>query len=116
MQIVIWSTLVLGGWLVISPFTIPYVSGAATAEDVVCGMLIVATSMVAVVRRRSVAPVCVLLALGVWAGIAPFILGYYNHNPASDAVANDMVVGSVVVLLALIRLIVLLRPQVTELD
>ncbi len=104
MRIAVWSTLVFGAWLIISPFSIPYESRAATAEDIIAGALIIAFSLVAVVGRgRFPRAAWILVALGVWVAIAPFVLGYYRNITTSDPVANDIVVGSIVFLLALIR-------------
>ena len=101
-----WSTLVFGAWLILSPFTIPYESRAATAEDVIAGALIVGFSLVSAVdgTRLPRAP-WVVACLGAWVAVAPFVLGYYRNITTSDAVANDLVVGSIVVLLALIRIV-----------
>ncbi len=116
MQVVIWTTLVLGGWLVISPFTIPYTSRVASAEDLVVGMLIVLFSLFSIVLgSRRTAPVWVLIAFGIWVPIAPFVLGYYPNITTSNPIANDIVVGSLVILLGAIRLVAMRRPQVTEL-
>ncbi len=109
MRVIAWTTLVLGAWLIISPFTIPYQGPrGAFAEDAVAGALIIVCSIVSIVGgSRYLAAVAVLAVLGVWTAIAPFVLGYYRTMTSSNAVANDIVVGSVVFLLALIRLVAL---------
>ncbi len=109
MRVIPWTTLVLGAWLIISPFTIPYQGPrGAYAEDAILGALIIICSLVSVVGgRRFPAAAGVLAALGVWTAIAPFILGYYRAIVSSNAVANDIVVGSLVFLLGLIRLVAL---------
>ncbi len=107
MRVIPWTTLVLGAWLILSPFTIPYEGPrAAYAEDMILGALIVLSSLVSAGGgARYQAALWLLAAFGVWVAIAPFVLGYYRRIVSSDAVANDMVVGSLVFLLAVIFLI-----------
>ncbi len=109
MRVIPWTTLVLGAWLIISPFTIPYEGPrGAYAEDAIAGVLIIVCSIASTVGgRRYLTPIRVLVALGVWAAIAPFVLGYYRSITSSNAVLNDIVVGSLVFLLAIIRLVAL---------
>ncbi len=104
MKVAPWITLVLGGWLVLSPFAIPYVGPAgAVAEDLIVGGLVIIFSLGLAVgpRAHPIAAWC-LFVFGIWVPIAPFVLGYSRLAP--DAVANDMLTGAIILLVAILRL------------
>lgn len=92
--------LALGCWLVLSPFIF---RGTATAgdyaiNDVICGALAVILSLLSFwspARRAHL----VTLALGMWLAL----FGYFSaERPGPPAAQNDLVVGLLLVILAII--------------
>ncbi len=107
MKVAPWITFILGVWLILSPFAIPYQGPAAAfAEDLLLGALVIICSIALAIGPR-VHPIAAwaLVVLGAWVAIAPFVLGYYRDITSSNAVANDMITGGVILLVAVIRVI-----------
>ncbi len=111
MKVAPWLTFVLGVWLILSPFTIPYRGPAAAfAEDLVLGALVILFSLgLAVGASPHPIAAWALVVFGIWIGIAPFVLGYYRDITSSNAVANDIITGGVILLIALVRVVVTWR-------
>jgi len=99
--------LLAGSWLVVAPSVLDYdntVPGFGVAwNDVAVG---IAIALVAVVRMvdpfRGVALAAVSFVLGTWLAAAPFVLAAHEKTHASAAMWNDLVVGVVVAVLALV--------------
>ncbi len=103
MRALSWITLVLGLWLICAPFALGYsaISHIAAGEDVVLGILIAAFSLWVASAADSLMGVSWLIILfGLWTAIAPFLLGYGRIAAARN---NDVPVGIVVLILALVR-------------
>jgi hypothetical protein len=99
-----WILVIFGIWLIIAPFVLGYstISGAATMNDVVLGIVILILSLwsaLAVVPPGSVSWILVLL--GIWVLIAPFVVGYAVMS--STATGNDVVMGILIIVFSLIR-------------
>lgn len=97
-----WTNFVLGLWLLISPFTLSY-GGTAATEDIIVGILIAALALWRALgeeteRMKGIS--WTVAILGIWALIAPFALGY---TAISVAVWNDVIVGLIVAVLAVVR-------------
>ena len=96
MKRVIWINLVLGVWLIVSPFVIGYFASSASstvtiANDGILGVLLVACSWWIAAAMAAKLGVSGFQALcGIWLIIAPFVLRYAE---LSRATRNDMVVG-----------------------
>ncbi|WP_181320022.1 SPW repeat domain-containing protein [Saccharothrix carnea] len=88
-----------GVWLVLAPSVLEYPDGGAVINDGVVGAVvaIVAITGAAVPRAASWSSGTTAL-LGVWEVASPFVLG---HGSGSSVVANQVVVGLVVVVLSL---------------
>ena len=102
MKALSWTNVVLGLWLLISPFALGY-SGTAATEDIIVGILIAAFALWRALGEETEAMKGVswtVAILGVWAIIAPFALGY---TAISVAVWNDVIVGLIVAVLAVAR-------------
>lgn len=99
--------LLAGSWLVVASLVLDYdntVPGFGVAwNDVAVG---VAIALVAVVRMvdpfRGAALAVVSFVLGTWLAAAPFVLAAHEKTHAGAAMWNDLVVGVVVVVLALL--------------
>jgi small-conductance mechanosensitive channel len=119
-----WINLLLGVWLVIAPFALSYsglerragtgwstATSRAGSNDTLVGGLVIILAAFAIVatadrwrgrlgaqRVRRWAS-WLIVTLGVWEIIAPFALGY---SGTTDALANDILVGSGLVVFGLI--------------
>ncbi len=98
-----WIDFILGLWLIVAPFALGYshVAGAAP-EDVILGILIAAFSLwMAATYEAPAGPSWLVVVFGIWVIIAPFVLGYSPR--LGSMVANDVIVGIGVLVLALVR-------------
>ncbi len=98
-----WVNFILGLWLIVAPFALGYahIAGAAP-EDVILGILIAAFSLWMAATFVAPAGVSWLVVLfGICVVIAPYVLGYAHQM--GTTVANDVIVGIVVLVLALVR-------------
>jgi hypothetical protein len=98
MKRVTWINLIVGLWLIGSPYLLGYsdVSTTALTTAVVSGVLLVALSwwILAAMARSSVAG-WLEVVCGFWLIAAPFILSYRTWP---DAAINSIFAGGVVVL------------------
>lgn len=97
-----WINLILGIWLLLSPFAIGTTAMSATVgNNVVLGILLIATSWWILAAVNQVAGVSWFQMLcGIWLVIAPFVLHY---SAMSHALANDVVVGIIVFIVGLVE-------------
>ncbi len=106
-----WVNFILGLWLIVAPFALGYshIAGAAP-EDVILGILIAAFSLwMAATLVAPAGPSWLVVLFGIWVIIAPFVLGYAHQ--LGRAIANDVIVGIVVLILGLVRAVHLgVRP------
>jgi len=90
-----WLMLILGAWLLISPFVLG-LSGPETMmivwNFVIVGAAVVVFS-IAVLRKTYVWEEWVLLALGAWLIVSPFLLGF---AAMPMALWNSIIVGLLV--------------------
>ena len=112
MKNVAWITLVLGIWLIAAPFALGTFAASRLAliNDVALGVLIVASSSwtLAAWATPAIAP-WLQMVCGAWLIVAPFVLQY----PALPlAMANDIAVGIVVLVVGALELRWLLRAPV----
>jgi hypothetical protein len=97
-----WITLILGIWLIASPFALGHASTtAATANDVIVGILFLGCSwwIVGGMAQPSVVNWFEVLC-SIWLCAAPYALHYER---LSHAMANDVVVGIITLLVGLIE-------------
>jgi hypothetical protein len=102
---------IAGAWLAVAPFTLQYqsLSFAATTEAVVVGLSVIALATwgaLKVAVRPSVD--YLLMVLGAWSVIAPFVLGYQAVELARN---SDIVGGAVVAILAVLDWFRVLPPS-----
>ena len=96
-----------GAWLLVAPFALSYSTTGtgfrAYWNDVVVGVAVIAVAalQIAAPGRLSALPP-LAAALGGWLAAAPFVLGFASNDGASGAVVNDVLVGALVVVLALV--------------
>jgi hypothetical protein len=98
-----WSTLLLGLWLMLAPFVLKLVNRAVVKvlwEDLILGFGIACFSLCRLLsRRREEIAIAdwIVTVLGVITLINPFLYSYYN---VTVAVWNNVIIGGVVFLLA----------------
>lgn len=99
-----WTNVILGLWLIAAPFALGYASvGTAVAEDVILGVIVAAFALWRVLGpetsgMRSVS--WIVMLAGLWVLVAPFAIGY---TVAPAAVANDVFIGFVILILGGVR-------------
>ena len=103
MKRMMWSNFLLGLWLMLSPFVLAFVNKAVVKvlwEDLLLGFGIATFSLCRLLSRRSEEIAIadwIVTALGFLTLANPFLYSYFN---VSIAVWNNVVIGSVVFLLA----------------
>jgi hypothetical protein len=93
-----WGNLLLGAWLFVSPWVIPYPSDAPNAawNAHLLGAAIVIFAAVAVYMPRMWEE-GLNIVLGIWAIVSPWALGFASHR---DVTMNVVIVGIAVTALA----------------
>lgn len=67
--------VLLGAWLIVSPFVLDYRAGDASWHTILCGILVAALAVWQTIRRvTSPAPGWTLIAIGVWMFVSGFWL------------------------------------------
>jgi hypothetical protein len=98
-----WSNLVLGLWLMLSPFVLAFLNQVVFKvlwEDLLLGFGIATFSLCRLVSRRSEEITIadwIGTALGFLTLVNPFLYNYYN---VTVAIWNNLIIGSVVFFLA----------------
>jgi hypothetical protein len=96
-----------GAWLLVAPFVLSYSTAGAGFRaywnDVLVGIAVIAVAapQIAAPRRLPALP-SVGVVLGTWLAAAPFLLGYAAAGGAPHAALNDVLVGALLVLLAVL--------------
>ncbi len=99
-----WVNFLLGIWLIIAPFVLGYhASHRAATDDLIFGILIAAFSLWRAVRTAAPSYAgWLVFVFGIWVLISPFALRYHDISRVRP---NDMIVGTVVLILALLQTI-----------
>lgn len=92
------AILLLGLWLVVSPWALDYPSGSAQAMNAwIAGAVIAVLAAFDLVNTYVWAVVVNLLA-GVWVAVSPWVPGVADRGPM---MSNSLIVGIAVIVLAL---------------
>lgn len=91
------AAIILGAWLITSPFALDYGSSALTWSDVISGTLVIGFATVTLVRGSVWAPWANSL-VGVWLLFAPLVF----KAPTAAAYANDTLAGALVIAFVLL--------------
>jgi hypothetical protein len=94
-----WTIVIVALWLIASPWALDYRDRLASADDVIVGIALWVTGMSAA-SNEGWPWHWLIVALGMWLVLAPWVLGRVNISPA---VTNDATVGVVVIISAVIR-------------
>jgi hypothetical protein len=98
-----WVNVLLGLWLVASPWVLGYGYGPAVVHDVVLGITIGAVALwSATVPSTQIAPAWINVALGLWLIVAPWMLGL--ASTVAYASTNDPLIGILTMIFAGIRI------------
>jgi uncharacterized membrane protein len=95
-----WSQiplLVLGLWLIASPFTLGYTSGLLMWSDVISGVLVIVLATIAF-RTGRAWPAWANTFVGLWLAFAPLLF----WTPSAAAYANDTLVGTLVIVFSIL--------------
>lgn len=96
-----WTVLLLGAWLLLSPFLLDQNHAAATSNAHIVGLCFVLFGAVALVEPRMWEE-WLNLALGGWLVVSPFVLGFAHHPVAAwNAITVGFIAGGGVLLLIL---------------
>lgn len=97
-----WISVVIGLWLIASPFALGYTGIVqATVNDISLGVVIAATSLWMALKVNTPAWLgWALMLFGVWVIVAPFALAY---SATTSATMNDAVTGVIVLAVAITR-------------
>jgi sterol desaturase/sphingolipid hydroxylase (fatty acid hydroxylase superfamily) len=91
-----WLNVILGFWLVSSPFVLDYRLQVAQLNELVVGLGILIVGLLAMAVRKLR---YVNTALSAWLIVSPFLLGYSSYRHAT---VNAIVVGLLVFALSLV--------------
>jgi SPW repeat len=100
---IMWSSLLLGLWLMLAPFVLELVNRAVVKvlwEDLILGFGIACFSLCRLLSRRSQEIAIadwIVTVLGFPTLVNPFLYSYYN---LTVAIWNNVIIGGVVFLLA----------------
>jgi SPW repeat-containing protein len=102
MKRISWINLLLGVWLVVSPYVLgSMTTGATVGNDIVLGILLIASSWwILAARTEALGVSWFQMLCGIWLVIAPFVLSY---RAVTHALANDVVVGAIVFIVGLLE-------------
>ena len=90
------ANLVLGLWLVVSPWTLSYAGATTPAWNAHIVGVIIAVAAIAALATFQKWEEWVNAALGAWLIVSPFILGF---GSLTTALWNHLIVGAVVLVL-----------------
>lgn len=91
--------VILGAWLIISPFILNYTSSAARWDQVIIGIAVVVLAGIRTFMPSQRWLSSLVGLAGLWAIIAPFILSYDR----SVAYWNQIIIGAVIALVAFVN-------------
>ena len=92
-----FAVIMLGFWLITSPFALDYRSAALVWSDIASGVLMIGLAIVTLMREWAWAPWANSL-VGVWLLFAPLVL----KAPTAPAFANDTLAGALVIAFVLL--------------
>jgi hypothetical protein len=92
-----WVNVLLGIWLIISPFVVQYPIHRAIWNNVVAGIIVIAVGLIRFGMRRQPQWSWLNLILGIWTIIAPFAVGFFSMT----LTWSNIVVGILVAAVAL---------------
>lgn len=97
----LWASfvnLLLGAWLVTSPFTFGYQSAGMTRSDVVSGLLVLFFSLLSASRKFNAYARWAVCFVGIWLLFAPLVF----WAPTAAAYLNNTLVGALLIAFAVL--------------
>lgn len=97
----LWASfvnLLLGAWLVTSPFTFGYQSAGMTWSDVVSGLLVVVFSLLSASRKFNAYARWAVCFVAIWLLFAPLVF----WSPTAAGYLNDTLVGALLIAFAVL--------------
>ncbi|MEC9481931.1 MAG: SPW repeat protein [Halomonas sp.] len=89
-----WLMLLLGAWMIVSPYVLGFADSAAVMWSAVISGLILMALALAEISKLQVWEEWGSLMVGIWMVVAPFVLGF---TTMSSAMWNSFIVGVLVV-------------------
>ncbi|MEO8574334.1 MAG: vitamin K epoxide reductase family protein [Pyrinomonadaceae bacterium] len=92
----LWASfvnLLLGSWLITSPFAFGYQSAGMTWSDVISGLLVIVFSLLAASRKFNAYARWAVCFVGIWLLFAPLVF----WSPTSSGYLNDTLVGALLI-------------------
>jgi hypothetical protein len=90
-----WTVLLLGTWLLLSPFFLPAPS-IATANAKLVGLAFVLFAALAIFEPRMWEE-WLNLVCAAWLIVSPFVLGFTDYAPAAwNAILTGLLIGAIV--------------------
>ncbi|MER7700930.1 SPW repeat protein [Streptomyces sp. NPDC096095] len=103
--------LFVGAWIIGYPFTEPAVD--AHTVEILIGIVVFCVALARLIRPRGRVSDVLVLAGGVLLIVAPFVVSYGDTAAADAARVNDITVGCVLVVLAVVSLAIALTASRT---
>jgi hypothetical protein len=102
MKRITWINLILGIWLIVSPFALGHSANAVvTANNIIFGGLFVVASAWILAEGAGYAGMnWFQLLCSIWVIVSPFALGYQQ---LTRAMQNDVIVGVIALIVTLIE-------------
>lgn len=101
--------LFVGAWVIGYPFTEPAVD--AHTVEILAGIVVFCVALARLIRPRGQVSDVLVLAAGVLLIVAPFVVSYGDTAAADAARVNDITVGCVLVVLAVVSLSIALTAS-----
>jgi hypothetical protein len=93
-----WTNVLLGCWLVVSPWQIGYsLNGAATANACGLGAVLIVFNLISACRLLDEGQEIFNILLGIWLILSPYSLGFAT---AKEPAINAIAAGAMIVALA----------------
>jgi hypothetical protein len=110
MKALSWINFILGLWLIVAAFALSAASRPIMAEEIVLGIIIACLAAISATRPSPVVSWLVAIA-GLWTLIAPAAIRYAGMRAS---LANDIVVGIVVLVLGIANAVYRQSPVRTQ--
>ena len=89
-----WVNVLLGIWVIVSPFVLEYTAPRVIWSNVVAGAIVLIIALLrTVVRQPGWSWINVLLA--IWIIISPFVLGFLSAAEMWNNIALGIIIGAI---------------------
>jgi SPW repeat len=89
-----WLNVLLGIWVIVSPFVLNYRVPRVVWSDVVAGALVLVIALVRASTHQQ-GWSWINLVLGIWIIISPFVLGFLSEAEMWNNIALGIIIGAI---------------------